>query len=266
LSTAPEDEAERAVVAAAMLKQNGKVKIVAARCGGLQGDERAAGRLEILAGPQRRPLMTTHAEFGVRYVIDLEGAFFSPRMGPERQRLCGLVQDCEDVCVLFAGCCPEVLQLAANTNAQSVTAVELNPGAIACGRRSLDLLAKRSPERAACVSLVEGDVREKAAELPLAHFHRVLAPRPKGKTQDEDDALVSEFLRCLLPLLRPEGCCHWYDFVADWEFPACERSVARIAQACEAVGLSCKVQRCAPANNKPVAERQYRTVIDFVVE
>lgn len=79
-----EDEAERAVVAAAMLKQNGKVKIVAARCGGLQGDERAAGRLEILAGPQRRPLMTTHAEFGVRYVIDLEGAFFSPRMGPER--------------------------------------------------------------------------------------------------------------------------------------------------------------------------------------
>lgn len=77
-------------------------------------------------------------------------------------------------------------------------------------------------------------------------------------SEDEDDALVSEFLRCLLPLLRPEGCCHWYDFVADWEFPACERSVARIAQACEAVGLSCKASGDEPSRTSTPDHRRER--------
>jgi len=264
LSTMP-GNADKAAIGAEILKDNGKIRVVVARCGALQGALRAPIFLEILAGPDRKPLMTTHTEFGVRCVVNLQAAFFNPRMGPERQRICGQVQADEEVCVLFAGCCPEALQIAAKTEARYVVAIELNAEAVQCAGRSLELLGKRSPERAARVSVLQGDVRTFVRDLPQGSFHRVLAPRPKGKTDEEDGQLVDEFLDCLLPLLRPGGICHWYDFVADWEFPTCERSTSRISQAVARSGRTCTVIRCAAANNKPVAQRQYRMVIDFAV-
>lgn len=265
LSALPEGS-EPSAVGRAVLSENHKVKVVALRQGALQSDHRKPGPLLVIAGPERRPLMTTHAEFGVRYVVNLEATFFNPRMGPERQRICGQVGPGERVLVLFSGCGPEALQLAAKTEADSVTAVELNPDAVRCARRGLELLAKQDPGRAGRVRLIEGDAGSAAAELEQRSFHRVLAPRPKAACEEEDARIADGFLRVLLPLLRPGGVCHWYDFVADWEFPSCERSTARIQQACARAGRTCSVLRCAPANNKPVAERQYRTVIDFAVD
>jgi len=265
LSALPEGS-EAGAVGRAVLKENARVKVVALRQGALQSDHRKPGPLLVIAGPERRPLMTTHAEFGVRYVVDLEAVFFSPRMGPERQRICGQVVPGERVLVLFAGCGPEALQLAAKTEAASVTAVELNPEAVKCARRGLELLARQDPGRAGRVRLIEGDAASAAAGLEQRSFHRVLAPRPKAACEEEDARLAEGFLAGLLPLLRPGGVCHWYDFVADWEFPSCERSTARIQQACAVAGRACGVLRCAAANSKPVAERQYRTVIDFAVD
>lgn len=264
LGSAPSEE-NRSAVGAKILAENRKARIVAARCGSLQTDHRKPVTLDILAGPERRPLITTHSEFGVRYVVNLEAVFFSARMGPERQRLCAQIQDGERVFVAFAGCGPEVLQILDKTKAESVVAVELNPDALQCARRSLDLLLKRDSSLANRVEFIEGDVCSVASQVPQQSFHRVLAPRPKGKTDAEDDELVAAFLQHLLPLLRSGGVCHWYDFVADWEFPECARSVARIGDACAAFGRQCNILRCAAANNKPVAERQYRTVIDFSV-
>jgi len=259
-------EADRSAVGAAILAENRKIKVVAARGGRLQSEHRSPQSMEVVAGPERRPLMTTHSEFGVRYVVDLEAVFFSPRMGPERQRLCGQVQAGERVCVLFAGCCPEALQIADKTDAASVTAVELNRDAVRCAGRSLGLLAKRDAARAGRVEVLEGDVREVAAGLAPQSFHRIIAPRPKASAEEEDAALAAEFLQLLVPLLRQGGVCHWYDFAADWEFPKCDRLTARIEAACRRCGRDCVISRVAAANNKPVAERQYRTVTDFRVQ
>lgn len=267
LASLPAKE-DQETMGTAILAQNRKIKIVAARSGSLQSELRQAGSLEILAGPQRRPLMTTHTEFGLRYVIDLESVFFSTRMGPERQRLCGQVQPGEHVCVLFAGCGPEALQIADKTEAEVVVAVELGEAAVRCARRSLELLSRRSAERASRVQVREGDALVIAKDLASSgqRFDRVLAPRPKAATETDDDVLARSFLHALLPLLKNGGVCHWYDFVADWEFPACQRSTTRIAEECQRYSRACSVLRCAQANNKPVAERQYRTVIDFSVE
>lgn len=269
-SAPPADERQQA--GATILKQNPRLSVVAVRSAALGTDHRRPESIEIIAGRQRSPLITTHTEFGIRYVIDLEAIFFSTRMSNERQRLCQLVRESERICVLFCGCGPEALQLAAKTPAAQVSAIELNPAAVRCATRSLELLRKAQPEAAQKLLFIEGDVRVTVPSLPPASFDRVVAPRPKG-TGDGDGGGESalsdggaEFLSLLLPLLRDGGECHWYDFAADWELPDCVRTRAIIEQCCGVANVRCEVLRCAAANRRSIAERQYRIVVDFRIK
>jgi len=113
--------------------------------------------LIIIAGMKRSPLITTHTERGVKAVINLERAFFSPRMVTERKRVCDDVKDDEHVLVLFCGAGMDVMQIAALTNAKKVVAVESNPAAVECARRGLRLLGRNG-------SLVGGDEEEEETE------------------------------------------------------------------------------------------------------
>ena len=215
------------------------------------------------------PIRTTHLEFGVRMIIDLDACFFSPRLGSERQRLCQEVQKDERVLVAFAGCGPEVLQLLSHTEAAEVVAVELNAAAVRCLRRSLEMMRLTTSDgtRYGRASVLEGDVRELACTLPSRHYHRILAPRPKNPGDGDLDLGDggTEFLDALLPLLKDDGVCHWYDFAADWELPACERTSKILHDACRRHHRTCHVARVAAANRRTIAERQYRVVADFKV-
>lgn len=271
---------DRAAVGAAILKELPKVSVVAVRVGA-HSPPLLHSAMEIIAGRRehdyrRTPLVTTHLEFGVRFVVDLGAVFFSTRMAAERQRLCCEVVAGERVLVPFAGCGPEALQIAVHTKCAEVVAIELNPDAAKCARRGVELLQRAGTagaDAAKKVSVVEGDVCEAVSGLPSGTFDRIVAPRPKGsgdgdgggesngKGGDEGAA----FLQALLPLLRSGGVCHWYDFVADWELPTCERSRAFLEAECAKAGLRCNVVRAAPANRRSIAERQFRAVLDFEV-
>mmetsp|Transcript_49091 Transcript_49091/g.114826 ORF Transcript_49091/g.114826 Transcript_49091/m.114826 type:complete len:601 (-) Transcript_49091:8-1810(-) len=254
----------------AILKEYPKLSIVATRGNALSTEHRRPGPLHILAGPKRSPLMTTHTEYGVRYMIDLEETFFSTRLAQERQRLCSMVMPGENVCVLFAGCGPEVLQIAAHAAASSIVGVELNPVAVKCMKRSLDMLSKNMPQAAGKVEVIEGDVLKVCPTLAQHSFHRIVAPRPKLAGDGDLSATdipgkADEFLAAFLPLLRNGGVCHWYDFAADWELPECRRTLSQLHEACKRLHLHCEVLRRDVANRKAIAERQYRIVVDFSV-
>jgi tRNA G37 N-methylase Trm5 len=68
----------------------------------------------------------------------------------------------------------------------------------------------------------------------------------------------------LIPVLKRNGGeCHWYDFVADHEYPHCERSKLLIRSVC--VNYDLGVEFLHVANVGSVAKRQFRVCIDFRV-
>jgi len=270
---ATDDGKERQEIGKSIMTKNKAIKVVVARQSNLVGTERAPGNkgLSIIAGAQRSPLITTHSEYGIRCVVDLNHTFFSPRMGPERLRICQQVARGEHVLVLFAGVCMDALQIAGRTEASSIVAVELNPSAVECARRAHRMLERNKAVK--CIGaadrlrIVEGDVLEVVSTLKPDFYDRVLAPRPKEGSMDGDlgsgDCGVV-FLEALLPVMKKDGGeCHWYDFVADHEFPACKRTRKLLERTCDAQGLSVKVLHVAKVGS--VAMRQLRVCLDFQI-
>jgi tRNA G37 N-methylase Trm5 len=254
--------------AESILRQNRAIKVVAVRDSNLQGSERAPGTLRIVAGTDRRPLITTHKEYGIQCIVDLEQTFFSVRMNRERQRICQSIQAGESVLVLFTGVGMDALQIAGNTMAGKVTAIESNAVAVNCARRSL--LRNKVVKEKGNLEIIEGDVLVVLPTLPV--FDRILAPRPKQgttdgqQTGDTDDTLAggAMFLAVVLRHLnRQGGICHWYDFCADFEFPEVPRARRLLRTEAEAAGLHVDIISVVKAGS--IAMRQFRVCIDFRV-
>jgi tRNA G37 N-methylase Trm5/tRNA(Phe) wybutosine-synthesizing methylase Tyw3 len=265
------EEGDPEVIGNAIMKKNKSIKVVVARQSTLGGTERAPGEggLAIIAGAQRSPLITTHTEFGIRCVVDLNHCFFTPRMGQERLRICQQVARGEDVLVCFAGVGMEAIQISGRTEASSVVAVELNEVAVLCAKRGHKMLennkAVKTTGAAERLEILQGDVLEVLPSLNR-QFDRILAPRPKEGKLDGDLGSGDggeTFLRVLLKHMKDGGECHWYDFVADHEYPACERTRALIERVCDEQGLDVDVLHAAHVGS--VAKRQLRVCLDFKV-
>ncbi|MCK9565416.1 MAG: class I SAM-dependent methyltransferase family protein, partial [Methanothrix sp.] len=87
-------------VAAALMSTSKSIKTVIAPISDVEGEFRTR-RFRHVAGEVRT--VTLHKEHGLRYRVDLEGAYFTPRLGTERLRIAGLVSPGEVVLDMFAG-------------------------------------------------------------------------------------------------------------------------------------------------------------------
>jgi tRNA G37 N-methylase Trm5/tRNA(Phe) wybutosine-synthesizing methylase Tyw3 len=270
LHSLPED-GDPSAIGDVIMKKNKSIKVVVARQSNLEGTERAPGDdgIKIIAGAERSPLITTHTEYGIKCVVDLNHTFFSPRMGQERLRICQQVARGEDVLVCFAGVGMEAIQIAGRTEASSVIAIELNDVAVECARRGHRILERNKAVKcvgaAERLQIIHGDVLDVVPSLQKS-FDRILAPRPKEGKLDSDLGTGdggAVFLHVLLPCLKDGGECHWYDFVADWEFPACDRTKSLILRVCQEQGISMEVLHVA--NVGSVAMRQIRICLDFKI-
>lgn len=175
-----------------------RVRVVAIKEAPCSGQLRAP-TLRVLAGEPR--LETTHAEWGLRFRLDLGTCFFTPRLQAERQRVCGRVRVGERVLVLFSGVGIWPVTLAAHTPAREVVGVEVNPSAHAYA------LANAQANRSAGgkVKSVLADVAD-VPQLGLGTFDRVVAPRPKDLTTD---AALAASLPAVLGI---GGHLHLYGF------------------------------------------------------
>lgn len=101
---------------------------------GVQGAARRR-QIERIAGAG--PWSTVHRENGLQIQVDVERAYFSPRLGREHARVASEVQPGDRVYDLCCGVGPFSLHFARDGRAREIAAVDSNPEAIALLRRSL---------------------------------------------------------------------------------------------------------------------------------
>lgn len=182
-----EGEAER--VASALMSSSKSIKTVIAPISDVEGEYRTR-RYRHVAGEERTT--TTHKEHGLRYRIDLEGAYFTPRLGTERLRIASLVGPTDVVLDMFAGVGPFSILMA--KRCRWVVAMDKNPVAVQYLRENARL------NKVENIDILEGDANEIALRYQNAADH-VIMNLPHS---------ASLFLPAAIGAAKPGGIVHYY--------------------------------------------------------
>jgi tRNA (guanine37-N1)-methyltransferase len=141
------------------------------------------------------PLTTVHKEFGLAIEVDLERAFFTPRLAGERRRVALEVAPAERVLDAFAGVGPITLHIARAQPTVTVVAVDVSKDAIAL------LRANGARNKLTNIEAHAADFHDFARGCKSASFTRVVMNLPHR---------AKEYLPDALPLVVEGGIIHLY--------------------------------------------------------
>jgi tRNA (guanine37-N1)-methyltransferase len=184
-------------IAEAIMAVHGNVKSVLGKESERQGEYRLR-ELRLLAGDPNTEVI--HKESRCSFKLNPKKTYFSTRESTERERVNNLVQDGEEVLIMFSGVAPFPVCIARAHPTVKITGVEVNP--IAHSYAIENLVLNRVQDR---VTLLLGDVREVCPSLGKT-FDRVLMPLPKG---------AYEFLDIAVPMVKSEGALHLYHWAPE---------------------------------------------------
>ena len=201
--------------------------------------------LEILAGEDNTE--TEYKESGCRFLVDVEKAFFSPRLSTERERISRLVSDGEVMINMFGGVGMFSI-LAAKMKNCAVYNIDINPDASLLCEKNIKLNKLKGN-----VISLNGDAT-KIIENNLQNLaDRVLMLLPEKS---------DEFLDVAATAVKNNGIIHYYSHIhADKKQDAPKLS--------EQHYLSIAKNRSEILNSRivrPVGPRFYQTVVDVKIE
>ncbi|HSD56562.1 MAG TPA: class I SAM-dependent methyltransferase family protein [Methanotrichaceae archaeon] len=233
-------EDERAEeVASALMSCCRSIKAVIAPISDVEGEFRTR-RFRHIAGEKRT--ITTHKEHGLRYRVDLEGAYFTPRLGTERLRVAEQVNPSDVVLDMFAGVGPFSLLFA--KRGARVIAIEKNPVAVKYLKENA-LLNKIQD-----IEILEGDAAD-------------LAPRYENMADHVIMNLPHSAAQFLIPAMRAArngGVIHYYAIAPE---ESLYRDADLIKKASEQLGFS--VNLIHQGIVRSYAPKRYNVVIEFSV-
>jgi tRNA (guanine37-N1)-methyltransferase len=180
---------------------------------GVEGPERLR-QLERIAGVGS--WTTRHLENGLSLEVDLERAYFSPRLAREHALVAEAVRPGETVYDLCCGIGPFALTIARDGRAHEVVAVDFNPDAVRLLRTNMERLGLSGRVRA-----VEGRVEE---FLPSARpADRVILNLPREGIK---------YIPSVAGVVGVGGTLHYYEVTAKL------RAETRGAELCELLSAS----------------------------
>ena len=231
---------KKKVIGEALLDSVKIVRSVFYQSSAVEGDFRTRN-LEVIAGEDSTE--TEYKEFGCRFVVDVENAFFSPRLSTERDRIAGLVREGETITNMFAGIGMFSI-IAAKRNDCTVYSLDINPVASDLCERNMALnkLAGR-------VISINGDAAQIIDDRLADRSDRTLMLLPERS---------DEFLDSAIKATRDGGTIHYYSHIhADSKHDAGKLSEEHYLQVSPVKSeiLGSKIVRA-------VGPRYYQTVVD----
>lgn len=223
-------------VADALLSVYKSIKTVVTPISDVEGEFRTR-RFRHVAGLLRT--CTIHKEHGLRYCIDLEGAYFSPRLGTERLRVSRQIHPGDVVLDMFAGVGPFAMLIA--KKGSRVIAIDKNPVAVKCLRENARLNKVQ-------LEILEGDASELASRYENLADH-VIMNLPHS---------ASQFLAPAIKAAKTGGIVHYYSIASDDDLYA---DADLIRKAALNVGASAEIMYSGVVRS--YSPRKYNIVIDF---
>ena len=231
---------KKKIIGETLLEQVKTARSVFYQSSSVEGDFRTRN-LEIIAGEDNT--VTEYKEFGCRFIVDVEKAFFSPRLSTERDRIANLVQDGEIVINMFGGVGMFSI-IAAKRKKCTVYNIDINPIAASLCEKNIGL-----NKLAGNIFSIQGDAAQIIEERLKDKGDRVLMLLPERS---------DGFLSSAISATKSNGMIHYYSHIH-----ADEKS--------QAAKLSEKhYQEVSPVKSKilyskivrAVGPRYYQTVVD----
>ena len=201
--------------------------------------------LEILAGEDNTE--TEYKESGCRFLVDVEKAFFSPRLSTERERIANLTHDGEIIINMFGGIGMFSI-LAAKVSKCTVYNIDINPNASLLCEKNIEL----NKLKGKIISL-NGDSVKIIQDKLQNSADRVLMLLPERS---------DEFLETAILATKNNGVIHYYSHIhADKKQDAAKFSEEHYLNnsKVESKILNSRIVR-------PVGPRFYQTVIDVQIK
>ncbi len=231
---------KKEIIGKTLLEQVKTAKSVFYQASSVEGDFRTRD-LEILAGENKTE--TEYKEFGCRFIVDVEKAFFSPRLSTERDRIADLVQEGETVINMFGGVGMFSI-IAAKRKKCTVYNIDINPIAAKLCEKNIEL-----NKLAGKVFSIHGDAAKNVEEKLKDKGDRVLMLLPERSDEFLDSAIFAA---------KNNGIIHYYSHIhADDKSKAAKLSEKHYSEITTVKSniLDSKIVRA-------VGPRYYQTVVD----
>jgi len=234
---------KKKIIGETLLNEVKIAKSVFYQASAVEGDFRTRN-LEILAGEDNTE--TEYKEFGCRFLVDVENAFFSPRLSTERERIANLIQDGEIMTNMFAGIGMFSI-MAAKKKKCTVYSIDINPIASKLCEKNIEM-----NKLAGEVISINGDASKIIEEQLTDKSDRTLMLLPERS---------DEFLDAAINTTKDGGIIHYYSHIhADKKSEAGKLSEKHYLQVTPVKSeiLFSKIVRA-------VGPRYYQTVVDVKI-
>lgn len=234
---------KKKIIGETLLKQVKIAKSVFYQASAVEGDFRTRN-LEILAGDDKTE--TEYKEFGCKFTVDVENAFFSPRLSTERERIANLVQNGETVVNMFAGVGMFSVMIAKKKKC-TVYSIDINPIATKLCEKNI-----KSNKLIGDIISINGDAFQIIQEQLQNKSDRTLMLLPERS---------DEFLESAINATKDGGIIHYYSHIhADKKSNAGKLSEEHYLQVSPVKSeiLGSKIVRA-------VGPRYYQTVVDVKI-
>ena len=235
---------KKKIIGKALLEQVKTAKTVFHQSSPVEGDFRTRN-LELIVGEEKTE--TEYRENGCRFIVDVEKAFFSPRLSTERERISNLVNDHDVIINMFGGVGMFSL-LAAKKKSCTVYNIDINPVASKLCEENIKLNKLKGN-----VISLNGDATKIIKEQLQDKADRVLMLLPERS---------DEFLDTAISSLKKNGVIHYYSHIhaeKKQDAPKLSEDHFLNINKIQADILDSRVVR-------PVGPRFYQTVVDIKIQ